>query len=84
MGRDPRDQDKAKAASYFMARAEEAVRAADDARSEEAMAALYKEAETWLYMASQCLNPDPTRTAPRSFRASSRVAGERRSFSREE
>jgi hypothetical protein len=81
---DPRDKDKARAASYFMARAEEAVAAADEARSEDAMAALYKEAETWLYMASQCLNPDAIAPPSRGLNLTHRVGGERRSFSRDD
>jgi hypothetical protein len=81
---DARDKDKARAASYFMARAEEAVAAADDARSEDAMAALYKEAETWLYMASQCLNPDATRPPSPGLGLVRRVGGERRSFTRDD
>ena len=83
MGRDGRKK-KAQAASYFMARAEEAVTAADYARTEEAMAALYREAETWLYMASQCLHPDGARPPPQVFTLPHRVRGERRSFSRDD
>jgi hypothetical protein len=84
MGRDVRDKDKAQAASYFMARAEEAVAAADEARSEDAMAALYREAETWLYMASKCLNPDAKRPPPLGFDSAPRVRREPRSFSRDD
>jgi hypothetical protein len=84
MGRDPREQRKAQAASYFIARAEEAVRSADTARSEDAMAALYKEAETWLYMAGQCLNPDRQGSAPPVLRAPSGAPREPRSFSRDD
>lgn len=72
--------DQVSAATFFLKRAQEAIAAADDARSLDAGAALYKEAETWLYMASQCLGrkntPPPMPLEP----PRPRVARERRSF----
>lgn len=77
-------QDKMKAASYFMDRANAAIDAAENARSEEACAALYKEAETWLFMAGQCLNPESGFARPETLRPAPRVAGERRSFGKDD
>lgn len=69
------------AASFFMTRAQEAINAAESARSEDASAAYYKEAETWLYMAGKCLNPEAQAPPPETFSlAPRRVHGERRSF----
>lgn len=82
MGRatDDREQ-KARAASFFLARAQEAMTAADQARTEEAGAAFCKEAETWLYMASQCLNPAAAAARPEVLDAPPRRVGrEPRSF----
>lgn len=72
-------RDMAGAASYFLRRAQGALEQADHARSDEAQAAFYKEAETWLYMANHCLNPQgaerpqslspPLRRAPRERRS---------------
>lgn len=73
-----------KAASFFMQRANEAIEAADAARSEEASGAFYKEAETWLYMASQCLSPDGGFQKPETLRPAPRVSRERRSFGRDD
>lgn len=84
MGRDAPDNQKARAASYFMARAEEAIAAADSARSDEAMAALYREAEAWLYMAGKCLNPEAARPPPADVQLAPRAQRERRSFSRDD
>lgn len=72
--------DTVEAARYFITRAQEAIEAAEAARTDEAHAAFYREAETWLYMANKCLRPDaaappPAPPPPR------RVAPERRSFS---
>ncbi|WP_041373705.1 hypothetical protein [Phenylobacterium zucineum] len=82
MARAANDRDEQmKAASFFLGRAQEAMAAADDAPSEDASAAYYKEAETWLYMAGQCLNP--ARAAPPPLRLPPpppRVGRERRSF----
>ena len=77
-------QDKVKAASYFIERANAAIEAADAARSDEASAAFYMEAETWLYMAGQCLNLDGELARPQARRPTPRVAGERRSFVRDD
>ncbi|MCR5874087.1 hypothetical protein LRS10_07865 [Phenylobacterium sp. J426] len=64
-----------------MSRAQEAIDAAEAARNEEASAAFYKEAETWLYMASRCLNPEGETARPMTLDvAPPRVRGERRSF----
>jgi len=69
------------AASFFMNRAQEAISAAETARSEDACAAFYKEAETWLYMAGKCLNPEGQAAPPETFSLGlQRVRGERRSF----
>lgn len=69
------------AASFFMTRAQEAISAAENARSEDACAAFYKEAETWLYMAGRCLNPEGQASRPETFSLETlRVRGERRSF----
>lgn len=73
-----------KAATFFLERAGEAIEAADDARSEDSSAAFFKEAETWLYMAGQCLNPDGGMARPDSLAPAPRVARERRSFGGEE
>lgn len=83
------DQDRARhkkmqAASFFMERANEAIEAADSASSEDACAAFFKEAETWLYMANQCLNPESGATPPATLPPAPRVARERRSFGRDE
>jgi hypothetical protein len=77
-------QDKVKAASYFMQRANDAIEAAEAARSDEASAAFYKEAETWLYMAGQCLNPESGIARPDTLQPAPRIAGERRSFGRDD
>lgn len=77
-------QDKMKAASYFMDRANDAIEAAENARSEQACAALYREAETWLFMAGQCLNPEKAFPKPEAFQPMPRVAAERRSFGKED
>ena len=80
----PRDRDeKIKAASFFMARAHDAIVAAERARSEDAHVAFYKEAETWLYMASQCLNPAVVERPRTLAPPPPRVGRERRSFSDE-
>jgi hypothetical protein len=71
-------------ASFFLERASEAVDAADHARSEDASNAFFKEAETWLYMASQCLSPESEIVRPPSMSPASRVARESRSFSRDD
>jgi hypothetical protein len=73
-----------KAASYFLERANEAIDAADSAGSEEASAAFFKEAETWLFMANQVLTPDSELSPPQPLPAAPRVARERRSFGRED
>ncbi len=75
--------EKVKAASFFMARAQEAMSAADAARTDEASAAFVKEAETWLYMASQCLSPEAA-TPPEAMLPLRRVERERRSFGAED
>jgi hypothetical protein len=73
-------RDMAGAASYFVRRAQAAVEAADHARSEDAQAAFYKEAETWLYMANHCLDPDRAERPQGLPPPLRRAAGERRSF----
>lgn len=75
---------KMQAASFFMERANEAIEAADNARSDDASTAFFKEAETWLYMASQCLNPEGAFARPEILPPTPRVARERRSFGRED
>jgi hypothetical protein len=76
-----RRADHVEAAGFFMSRAQEAIDAAEAARNEEACAAFYKEAETWLYMASRCLNPEGEAPRPVTLAtAPARVRGERRSF----
>lgn len=82
-GRDHK-QERAKAAGFFVARASEAMEAAETARSEEQAAALFKEAETWLYMASHCLSPSKAQRPETLGAPFRRAAGERRSFGREE
>ncbi|MGA0606145.1 hypothetical protein ACO2Q0_09105 [Phenylobacterium sp. VNQ135] len=73
--------DHVEAASFFMTRAQDAISAAEGARSEDACAAFYKEAETWLYMAGRCLNPEAQSPRPETFSlGTARVRGERRSF----
>jgi hypothetical protein len=77
--------DKVEAASCFLARAHEAIEAADAARSEAAAEALYKEAETWLFMASRCLNPAAAARRPQTLPERARRAPEeRRSFQPED
>jgi hypothetical protein len=71
---------KMQAASFFMERANAAIEAADRAGSEDAAAAFFKEAETWLYMASHCLNPESTFSRPEPMAPMPKVARERRSF----
>ncbi len=68
------------AASFFMTRAQEAIAAAERARSEDSCAAFYKEAETWLYMARRCLDPQRKGPRPETFSLAPRPLGERRSF----
>jgi hypothetical protein len=80
----PDERDKAKAAGFFMARADEAIHAAERARSEDQAAALYKEAETWLYIASRCLNPQVARRPDTLTSPPRRAAAEPRSFGAEE
>lgn len=83
MGKSAKDrEEQLRAAAFFMKRANEAMGHADHARSDEASAAFYKEAETWLYMASQCLNPAAAAKPP-SLPSFSKVGRERRSFSDE-
>lgn len=73
--------DHVEAAGFFMKRAQDAIAAAERARSEDASAAYYKEAETWLYIASQCLNPSREAPRPETLSLSPRrPVGERRSF----
>ncbi|HEY8617221.1 hypothetical protein [Phenylobacterium sp.] len=72
-----------KAAAFFMQRAQEAMDAAENAPSEHAGQALYKEAETWLYMAGKSLNPATERPKPMSP-PPARIARERRSFGSED
>jgi hypothetical protein len=73
-------QDKVEAASFFLARAHEAIEAAEAARSQASAEALYKEAETWLYMASRCLNPKVAQRPSRLETPAHRPLEERRSF----
>lgn len=69
------------AAGFFMQRAQEAIAAAETARSEDATAAYYKEAETWLYIAGQCLNPSRETPRPETLSLGPRrPLTERRSF----
>ena len=78
-----RKEDQLRAAAFFMQRAREAIEAAEHAASEDAGAAYYQEAETWIYMAARSLNqstPRPAPMAPPPVRA----PRERRSFSPEE
>lgn len=75
---------KMQAASFFLERASEAIEAADHARTEDASGAYYKEAETWLFMASQCLSPEGELAPPPKMEPPSRVAKESRSFSRDD
>ena len=80
MGRaSPEKDETVEAARYFIARAQEAIEAAEAARTDEAHAAYYKEAETWLYMANKCLRPD-AEAPPSAAPPPRRVAPERRSF----
>ena len=80
MGRASREKDDTvEAARYFITRAQEAIEAAEAARTDEAHAAFYREAETWLYMANRCLRPD-IEAPPRAPPPPRRVAPERRSF----
>jgi hypothetical protein len=53
-----RTEEQLRAAAFFMQRAQEAMDAAEEAPSEDAVQAFYKEAEAWLYMAGRSLNPD--------------------------
>jgi hypothetical protein len=78
-----RREDELKAAAFFMQRAREAMEAAERAASDDAGAAYYQEAETWIYMAARSLNPATPRPAPRAP-PPARVARERRSFGSEE
>jgi hypothetical protein len=71
--------DQLRAAGFFMKRAQEAMEAAEGAGSEEAGLALYKEAETWLYMAGKSLNPETPMPKPLPP-PPVRVGRERRSF----
>jgi hypothetical protein len=66
-------------ANLFLGRAQEAIDAADTARSDEACAALFKEAETWLFIASACLGGDTPRPEALA-RPAPRVGREPRSF----
>ena len=72
-------EETVEAARFFIARAQEAIESAEAARTDEAHAAFYKEAETWLYMANKCLRPDAA-APPSSPPPPRRVAGEQRSF----
>jgi hypothetical protein len=72
------------AASFFLERASEAIDAADHARSEDAASAFFKEAETWLFMASQCLSLESEVARPQTMAPAARVAREARSFSRDD
>ena len=72
-----------RAAAFFMERAQQAMDAAEQAGSEEAGQALYKEAETWLYMAGKSLNPDTPPPKPMAP-PPARIARERRSFGSED
>lgn len=74
------DDEQAGAAAFFLKQAQAAIEAADTARSEDAISALYKEAETWLYMASKCLGQVNTPPPARLGRPARRVVGEPRSF----
>lgn len=74
------DDDRAQGATFFLQRAREAVEAADTARNLDAAAAFYQEAETWLYMAAQCLGRTPAEAPPTLSRPDVRVRGEPRSF----
>jgi len=78
-----RKDEQLRAAGWFMQRAQEAIEAAEEAPTEDAAAALYKEAETWLYMAGKSLNPQTPRPAPLAAPAL-RVGRERRSFQAED
>ena len=79
-----RKTDQIQAAGWFMQQAKAAMEAAEQAASEDASLAFYKEAETWLYMAAKSLNPNSAaRPAPLSA-PELRVRGERRSFSHED
>lgn len=78
-----RKEEQLRAAGWFMKRAQEAIEAAEQAPSEDAAAALYKEAETWLYMAGKSLNPATPPPAPLPPPAP-RVGRERRSFGPED
>jgi hypothetical protein len=81
----PKDKgERMRAAGFFMTRAQEAMDAAERARSHDAAEALYKEAETWIYMASHCLKPDAARPPQPLSAPPPRAAPERRSFAREE
>jgi len=85
MGRAIRGNDgKMQAASFFLARAQEAMAAAERASTEEAGAAFSKEAETWLYMASRCLNPQAAPRPESLAPPPPRVGRERRSFGAED
>ena len=82
MGKSAKDRDEQiRAATFFMKRASEAIGQADRARTEDASAAFYKEAETWLYMAGQCLNPERAAKPASLGPAPRRVGREPRSFS---
>jgi hypothetical protein len=74
------DDESASAATFFLRQAQAAIEAADTARTEDAIGALYKEAETWLYMASKCLGRDNTPLPNRLGAPHQRVTGEPRSF----
>ncbi|WP_334161944.1 hypothetical protein [Phenylobacterium sp.] len=78
-----RKDEQIRAAGWFMQRAQEAIEAAEDAPSDDAAAAHYKEAETWLYMAGRSLNPATPRPPPLAPPAV-RVGRERRSFASED
>lgn len=79
-----RDKPQMEAAGFFMTRAQEAMDAAEKARTSEAAEALYKEAETWMYMASRCLNPDGARRPQPLSAPIRRAPSERRSFGRDD
>ncbi|WP_374470887.1 hypothetical protein [Phenylobacterium sp.] len=68
-----------RAAAYFMERAQAAIDAAEQAPSEDAGQAFYKEAETWLYMAGKSLNPATPPPKPMNL-PPMRAPRERRSF----
>lgn len=79
-----RKTEQIEAAGWFMQRAKAAMDAAEEAGSEDASLAFYKEAETWLYMAAKSLNPNTTARPSPLPAPEARVKRERRSFSGED